>query len=130
MGKEAALHLAQQSKQVEVVELPGGSEADQTANFINVIVLDDYLEEAGAEVHTELVLRNIVKDSVAVRGGDGKERTLSAEAVVLAPSLVPKTATADALSGIVDEVHVIGDCKAARILYNAIHEGFEAAISM
>jgi len=130
MGKEAALHLAQQSKKVEVIELPGGSEADQTANFINVIVLDDYLEEADAKVHTNLVLQKITKGDVTVYGGDGEEQVLPADAVVLAPPLASRTAAADAFSGIADEVHVIGDCKAPRILYNAIHEGFEAAIAI
>ena len=47
MGMEAALMLARQGKQVALVELPGGSEGDQTVNFVDVVVLQDYLDEFG-----------------------------------------------------------------------------------
>jgi pyruvate/2-oxoglutarate dehydrogenase complex dihydrolipoamide dehydrogenase (E3) component len=130
MGKEAALHLAQQGKRIEIVELPGGSEADQTANFINVMVLDDYLEEAGARMCADLLLQQITTDSVTVRGGNGQEQALSADAVVLAPRQDSRTATADGFFGLADEVHLVGDCRSPRILFNAIHEGFETAVGI
>jgi thioredoxin reductase len=130
MGMEAALHLAQQGKKVEIVELPGGSEADPTANFINVIVLRDYLENFDVKVCSDLVLERVLYGKVAVRGAAGEEQTLLAEAVVLAPPLLSRRALVDRCSGLAEEVHVVGDCRAPRVLFDAIHEGFEAALSV
>jgi NADPH-dependent 2,4-dienoyl-CoA reductase/sulfur reductase-like enzyme len=130
MGKEAALHLAQQGKKVRVVELHGGSGADPTANFINVIVLDDYLEEAGVEVDAGLTLLEVTSGDVVVRDQEGRDRNLPAEAVVMAPPLAPRAELAVDFSGLAEEVHLVGDCRGPRILFNAIHEGFEAALEI
>lgn len=130
MGKEAALHLASTGKRVEVVEMPGGVADDQTANFINVIVLEDYLEEAGVRVRSHLVLSEVQDGAVIVRGADGQEETLPADAVVLAPPLTRRADVAARFEGLAEEVHMVGDCKSPRILFNAIHEGFEAALSI
>ena len=130
MGKETALHLAWAGKKVEVVELPGGSGADQTANFINVIVLEDYLEEAGVRVRSHLVLDEITTSGAIVCGQDGPVQMLTADRVVLAPPLRARAGLVAELSALAEEVHVIGDCKSPRILFNAIHEGFDAALDM
>ncbi len=130
MGMEAALHLAQQGKRVEIVELPGGSGADATANFINVIVLRDQLEDFGVRLHSDLVLEEIQYGKVAAQDGAGEEQTLTAESVVLAPNLCSRAGVVAKFLALADEVHVVGDCKAPRILFNAVHEGFEAGISI
>ncbi len=129
MGMEAALHLAQQGKKVEIVELPGGSEADPTANFINVIVLRDYLDDFDVKVRSDLVLEKILNGRVVARDAAGQEQTLPAESVVLAPNLRSRSAVVERFRGVAEEVRVVGDCKAPRVLFHAIHEGFEAALS-
>jgi len=130
MGLEAALHLAQQGKQVTIVELPGGSEADQTVNFVDVMVLEDQLEDFGVRVRTGVVLEKIQYGKVAARDAAGDEQTLTAESVVLAPNLRSRTAVVRKFMGTAEEVVAVGDCKAPRILFDAIHEGFEAALEM
>lgn len=130
MGLEAALVLAQQGKRVEVVSLPGGSAGDQTVNFVDIVVLEDLLREHGVRPRRDLTL-NAVREGVAVvRAADGKEQELPAEAIVTAPVLRPRSEVAERFADLVDEVRVVGDCKAPRILFNAIHEGFEAAIEV
>ena len=130
MGMEAALHLAQQGKQVQIVELAGGSEMDRTANFINVIVLKDQLEDLKVYTHPDLVLEEILDGEVVVKDAAQHQRTLPAEAVVVAPPLRSRRALVDGFSGLAEEVHIVGDCKAPRILFNAIHEGFEAGLEI
>jgi 2,4-dienoyl-CoA reductase-like NADH-dependent reductase (Old Yellow Enzyme family)/NADPH-dependent 2,4-dienoyl-CoA reductase/sulfur reductase-like enzyme len=130
MGKEAALLLALEGKQVTVVELPGGSEADETVNFINVIVLDDYLEEHAVKVLGGAVLAEILDGRVVVREAPDGSRNLEAQSVVVAPILRPRQEVVERLAGAAREVYVVGDCKAPRILFNAIHEGFEAALEI
>lgn len=130
MGLEAALHLAQQGKQVAIVELPGGSEADHTVNFVDVMVLEDQLEDFGVRVLTGVVLEKILYGKVAARDAAGEEQELAAESVVLAPNLRSRRAVVQKFVGVADEVHIVGDCRAPRILFDAIHEGFEAALEM
>jgi hypothetical protein len=95
-----------------------------------VIVLKDQLEDFGVKVHSDLVLDAIRYGKVAARDAAGAACALAAEAVVLAPNLNSRTGVAAQFLDLAEEVHVIGDCKAPRILFNAIHEGFEAAVSI
>jgi NADPH-dependent 2,4-dienoyl-CoA reductase/sulfur reductase-like enzyme len=130
MGMEAALMLARQGKQVSLVELPGGSEGDQTVNFVDVVVLQDYLDEFGVRPRKGQVLRAIGGGKVVVSDGSGADVELPADAVVLAPVLKARTEAVEALLNTADEVHVVGDCRAPRILFNAVHEAFEAALEI
>jgi 2,4-dienoyl-CoA reductase-like NADH-dependent reductase (Old Yellow Enzyme family)/thioredoxin reductase len=130
MGLEAALMLARAGKQVAVVELPGGSAADQTVNFVDVVVLQDYLDEFGIRPRKGQVLAEVRPGRVVVRDGAGRESELEADAVVLAPVLRARSETVSALLDSAPEVHVVGDCREPRILFNAIHEAFEAAVEI
>ena len=51
-------------------------------------------------------------------------------ATVLAPVLKARTEVVEALLETAEEVHVVGDCRAPRILFNAVHEAFEAAMEV
>jgi pyruvate/2-oxoglutarate dehydrogenase complex dihydrolipoamide dehydrogenase (E3) component len=115
---------------VAVVALPGGSRGDQTVNFVDIVVLEDYLEEHGIRARRSTVLTAVRDGAVTVREADGGESELPADAVVVAATLRPRAEVAARFAGLVDEVHVIGDCKAPRILFDAIHEGFETAIEL
>lgn len=130
MGLEAALCLARQGKQVAIVELPGGSAQDQTVNFVDVMVLEDYLEEHGIRVRKGVVLEQVLEGKVAVRDASGRKSELPADTVIVAPDLRPKSEMVEQLKDSAAEVHVIGDCREPRILFNAIHEGFEAALEI
>jgi NADPH-dependent 2,4-dienoyl-CoA reductase/sulfur reductase-like enzyme len=130
MGLEAALMLARQGKQVALVELPGGSAGDQTVNFVDVVVLQDYLDEFGIRPRKGQVLKAVTGGKAVVRDESGVDVELPAEAVVLAPVLRARTEVVEALLDTAEEVHVVGDCRAPRILFNAIHEAFEAAMEI
>jgi 2,4-dienoyl-CoA reductase-like NADH-dependent reductase (Old Yellow Enzyme family)/thioredoxin reductase len=130
MGLEAALHLARHGKQVAIVELPGGSAGDQTVNFVDVVVLQDYLDEHGIRPRKGVVLKEVGERKVVVRDGQGQESELAADVVVLAPVLRARTEVVEGLLDSAPEVHVVGDCREPRILFNAIHEGFDAALEI
>jgi NADPH-dependent 2,4-dienoyl-CoA reductase/sulfur reductase-like enzyme len=130
MGLETALQLARRGKQVAVVELPGGSAGDQTVNFVDVVVLQDYLEEHGVRPRKGVVLGEIREGTVLVRDEQGQETELDADVVVLAPHLRARTEVVAALLDTAPEVHIIGDCREPRILFNAMHEAFETALEI
>ena len=70
------------------------------------------------------------RGSVSVRDAGGREQELPADAVVVAPNLRSLSRVVDDLKDSAPEVHVVGDCRAPRILFDAIHEAFEAALEM
>jgi 2,4-dienoyl-CoA reductase-like NADH-dependent reductase (Old Yellow Enzyme family)/thioredoxin reductase len=130
MGQEAALHLARQGKQVAIIEIPGGSAADQTVNFVDMMALEDMLEEHGIRVRKGVVLEQVVIGKVLARDASGQVQELPADAVVVAPNLRARSDVAEQFQDSAPEVHVVGDCRSPRILFNAIHEGFEAALEI
>ncbi len=130
MGQETALHLARQGKEVAIIEIPGGSGPDQTVNFVDVMALEDQLEAYGIRVRKGLVLEGVTDGKVTVRSAVGETQELPADAVVVAPNLRARSETVEALVASALEVYVVGDCRAPRILYNAVHEGFEAALEI
>jgi 2-enoate reductase len=130
MGMEAALMLARQGKQVALVELPGGSEGDPTVNFVDVVVLQDYLDEFGIRPRKRQTLTEVRAGVAVVTDESGQNVEVPADAVVLAPVLQARREVVDALLGTAEEVHVIGDCREPRILFNAVHEAFEAALEI
>jgi 2,4-dienoyl-CoA reductase-like NADH-dependent reductase (Old Yellow Enzyme family)/NADPH-dependent 2,4-dienoyl-CoA reductase/sulfur reductase-like enzyme len=130
MGMESALVLARQGLQVAIVELPGGSAGDQTVNFVDVIVLQDYLDEHGVRPRKGVVLKEVREKTVVVSDDRGHDSELPADVVVLAPVLRARSEVTSALRDTADEVHVVGDCREPRILFHAIHEAFEAALEI
>jgi hypothetical protein len=72
-----------------------------------------------------------VKDgAVVVFGPDGKNYEIAADTLINALGSKPRTTVVDGLRGIAAETHVVGDCVAPRIIYDAIHESFDAAMAM
>ena len=130
MGMETALVLARLGKQVAIVELPGGSAGDQTVNFVDVVVLQDYLDEYGVRPRKGQMLEEVVDGNVVVSEEQGRLSQLPADAVVLAPVLRSRNAVVQSLLHVAEEVHVVGDCRKPRILFNAIHDAFEAALDI
>jgi 2,4-dienoyl-CoA reductase-like NADH-dependent reductase (Old Yellow Enzyme family)/thioredoxin reductase len=130
MGLESALVLARAGKQVAIVELPEGSASDQTVNFVDIVVLQDYLDEHGIRPRKGVVLKEVRDGRVVVRDAQGNDTELEADIVVLAPELRARTGVVEAFRDVAPEVHVIGDCREPRILFNAIHEAFEAAVEI
>ena len=130
MGKEAALALAREGMKVTIVGIPGGSERDQTVNFLDVMALEDCLAEQAVEIDSAFVLDEVHTDRVVTRGLGGEPLMLPADAVVVATDLSPRTDLVKRLRDVAEDVRAVGDCRSPRILYHAVHEGFEAAIEI
>jgi NADPH-dependent 2,4-dienoyl-CoA reductase/sulfur reductase-like enzyme len=127
---EAALVLARQGKQVAIIELPGGSAQDQTVNFVDMSMLLELLDEHGVRVRKGVVLQSVASGGVRTVDGAGAAGELAADTVVLALDLRPRFEVIDQLKDLAPEVYVVGDCKAPRALFAAVHEGFEAALEI
>jgi NADPH-dependent 2,4-dienoyl-CoA reductase/sulfur reductase-like enzyme len=120
-GCEVALHLAQNGCPVTIVEmLPKIGKALES---ITRKVLIQELNENHVEVMTECKLSRVEDNGVVVSDGDGKERFIAAERVILAIGNRPDNYLYEQLRPLGYELHQIGDCLEPRSAKAAISEG-------
>src|SRR4030042_2425408 len=87
------------------------------------------LSDSGGEWLTNTDIEEIKDSGVIVEGKDGKKRPIKADTLVIATGLVPSKELYEALNGKVPELHNVGDSCEARMIVNAIHEGFFAGFT-
>ncbi|MCE5253713.1 MAG: FAD-dependent oxidoreductase [Actinomycetia bacterium] len=130
IGLEAALALAGQGRQVDVVEVPGGSAQDLTVGVVDLWLLPDLLREQAVRLRSGWVLAEVAPGLVTLEGDGGRREQVPADTLVLATDRRPRSEVLESLGSLVQNVHVVGDCRLPRILYDAVHEGFRAALEV
>lgn len=127
VGCETAEHLAEQGRQVTVLEmLPRlGSDIGLTTRW----VIMQRLQQAG--IATEAGARVIeISDNGVSAERDGSIEFFEADSVVLAVGLTPDNQLARLLKDNIAEVHCIGDCAEVQKIANAVEGGFRIAIEL
>ncbi|MCI1654986.1 MAG: FAD-dependent oxidoreductase [Lachnospiraceae bacterium] len=124
-GAETALELAEAGKKVTIVEM-----MDQFLGVFSAVV-PAYLQavhEAGIKVITGMRLERVEDHMAVIVDRFGNHKELPADGIVISAGFIPQTELADQLEEETEmEVFAVGDCKKARQIYDAIHEGFIAA---
>jgi hypothetical protein len=113
-----------------VVGVPGGSAQDQTVGLVDLLLLPGLLEQKGVRLRAGWVIEGLDAGSVRIGDEEGRKEEILADTVVLATNRRPRSEVVEALWSSAGEVHVAGDCKEPRILYYAVHDGFEAALEL
>lgn len=128
VGCETALHLAKLGKKVSVVEM-----RDALAPDASTTHRGDLMSVIAAEPNFVPVLNarctGVTATSVTAEQ-DGKEITITADSVVLAAGMKPKTAEADSFIGTAPLFSEAGDCVKARTVEWATKEAYFAAINL
>lgn len=130
IGAELALELAEQGHEVKVVEM--GSALAAQGNSLFRIALRQMFDRQGKaiEVLLNTSCTSIGEEGVCVSGPDGAERVLACDSVVIAAGVRPRTALAEGLAGVVPQTYLVGDCRRARVIKDAVFEGYSAAASI
>jgi len=123
VGCEEGLHLAQMGKKVTIVELK--PELCRDAPYLHHEALLEELARHGVTTYTQTPCLEIKENGVVVRL-DGAESLLAADTVILATGVKARIEEAEALRDAAVDFRRIGDCKRARKVYDAIHEGYDA----
>ncbi len=76
---------------------------------------------------TCLLPKEIIDDGIIATDKDGNVREFKGDSVVVCRGFKADKSLTDALKGKIKEVRAIGDCLEARLIYEAIHEGWVAA---
>jgi pyruvate/2-oxoglutarate dehydrogenase complex dihydrolipoamide dehydrogenase (E3) component len=94
------------------------------------VVLLERIRRKGIEIMVRTEVKEFLEDGVVVER-DGREETIrGVERIVLCMGTGPVDELAASLVDKVAEIHVIGDAKQPRRLYEAIREGRETAIAI
>lgn len=128
VGAETAHHLSQHGYQVQaVVEMLPEILGDMPRN--PKVYLTKALKEAGIDILTETVVKEITKEAVIVEK-DGRRQELPADFVVIATGSRSCDHLVAALKGRVEKVLCLGDARKPGRALEAIHEGYELAVKL
>lgn len=124
VGCEAAIHLAQEGKEVTVVEMMDKVAPD--ANGRHRPILLDYLNRL-ATVKTGLRGLRVTDEGLVCADKDGEEILLLADTIVCSVGQRPNRAAAEALRDAAPEVMEVGDCSSVGTVTQAGARAFFAA---
>lgn len=131
VGAETAIHLAKQGRKVIIIEMRNELAPDAyRLHKHKVGQLIAGLDEIETYLDTKCL--SIEDGKVKVESADGQIRELEADTVVNALGM--KANPTDALKAMLKKVGIsyteIGDCRRARKIFDAVEEGFMAAMEL
>ncbi len=128
VGGETAYHLSSHGYQVQaIIEMLPEILGDMPRN--PKIYLNKALKEAGIDILTETVVKEIAEGMVVIEA-DGRQQEIQTDFVVIATGSKSCGQLAEELQGKVEKVLCLGDAKQPRSALEAIHEGYELAVNL
>ncbi|MDD5094445.1 MAG: FAD-dependent oxidoreductase [Dehalococcoidia bacterium] len=125
VGCETAMYLAEQGKQVTIIEMMDRLVPEGIGN-LSAKALFDRMGKSKIEVLTNTKLLEVAQSSASVII-DGKQRELEFDCMVHCLGFSPDSSLRDSLEGKVPELFAIGDCVKPRRIIHAMWEGFHTA---
>lgn len=126
-GCECSIHLGQEGKKVQLVEMADSLAAD--ANVRQRPILLKELEKQ-AECHTGWRCVEVRRDGVLCRDADGAEHFIPAATVICALGMRPRRELVDSLRFAAPYVAVIGDANKVDSVKTAVYQGYHAALDI
>ena len=123
VGCEESILLGELGKKVTVLEMK--PELCRDAPFLHHEAVLLEMERLGITARTGMRCTGVLPDGVTAEQ-DGKEIKLPADTVIIAAGLAPKLDEAESFRSCAPEFWKIGDCRQARNVRLAIHEGYDA----
>jgi 2-enoate reductase len=122
-GCEVALYLAQQKRDVTIVEkLPGLMGLEEVGYGYTTAVLTRMLRESGVRACLNSEVLEVTPSTALITFG-GMEIEVEADTLVLSTGLKPDQNLVDPLVSGCSESYVIGDCASPGRIFDAIHDG-------
>ena len=123
VGCEEGILLGELGKNVTILEMKPELCRDAPYLHHEAVLLE--MERLGVTAHTNMRCTGILQDGVTAEQ-DGKEIKITADTVIIAAGLAPRLDEAESFRSCAAEFWKIGDCKQARNVRLAIHEGYDA----
>jgi 2,4-dienoyl-CoA reductase-like NADH-dependent reductase (Old Yellow Enzyme family)/thioredoxin reductase len=121
VGCETALYLAQNGKNVSIIESLDELLALEEVKY-NTVWLIDKLKQANVKAYTSSKLTEITPTSVKFVNSKVKMHELPADSVISALGLKPDTSMVNKMTEACTESYVVGDCVEPKRIYEAVQE--------
>lgn len=126
VGCETAVHLAEQGKEVTIIEMKERILAEPMP-FNNLLALSSMVAENGINILASTKLVEIKDNEVIVEKVDGATESVACDSVIIALGFRSQENIKAELEGKIKDIRVIGDALAPRKVKHAVNEGFEVA---
>jgi len=116
-------------KEVTLVRMTGHG---RLAGHMGVMTRRQFLaklRQSPIAIEAHSPMEKITREGVIIRK-DGQSVVVEADTVTLAPAPRPDTQLGEQLTGVVPELHIIGDYAEPRGIADAIREGFRVACEL
>jgi 2,4-dienoyl-CoA reductase-like NADH-dependent reductase (Old Yellow Enzyme family)/thioredoxin reductase len=127
-GCEAAIHLAQEGKTVQLVEMR--PELAPDSNIRHRPILLSEIEKNNINVHTEHKGLRVTEEGVICRDTNGREHLIPGNSIICALGQKPRREIVDQLINCAPYVAQIGDCVKASTITTAVDQGQHAALDI
>jgi 2,4-dienoyl-CoA reductase-like NADH-dependent reductase (Old Yellow Enzyme family)/thioredoxin reductase len=127
MGCETGLYLAQQGRDVTIIEMLDEIAVEGNIMHRRALMLE---LEKSVKLRPGLTVVKIIDKGVMASDREGKETLFEADTVITAVGMKPKTITVDALRSAAPEFIAIGDCFKARRILQAVRTGYDAGMAI
>ena len=124
VGAEGAVGFAHEGKECVIVEMK--PEIAMEVNSFYRGGLMPQVEKA-AVCHVNTKVKEVLPEGVLCKR-DGKEFVIAGDTVVCALGFASPYDKVDALADLVDEYHIIGDCRKVGKIYDAVNNGYYSAL--
>ena len=124
VGAEGAVGFAHEGKECTIVEMKS-TIAEEVNSFYRGGLMPEVEKAAKCLVNTKV--KEIVPEGVVCEQ-DGKELLVEADSVVCALGFTSPYDKVDALTDLVDEYYIVGDCKKVGKIYDAMNTAYYSAL--
>lgn len=130
-GCESALELVRKGKNVTLADMISEKEFGSGGAKFNQIAIVNLLKDAGVKFAGGIKLLDITDEGTLFEDAGGEKIVLPCDTAVLSLGVRPDTAVAEAFFDCAVDVINVGDCMARQgTLYNAVHTGHQAAVTL
>lgn len=131
IGCETALWLAQQGRNISVVEmLPELMAGSLPVPRMNRIMLLDLLAVNGVNIVTDASVQEITNEKVCIERKDLGEMVIRTDTIVIAGGMKSNDTLYKALIGKVVHLYALGDCREPRNITGAVWDGYEVGCTV
>lgn len=127
VGCETALHLAQQGKDITVIEMMDDVAADANPIHKNALMIE--LSEL-VKLQKSTKCAEITDDGVIGLAYDGDKKLFEADTVIVAVGMKSRSRMVEELRDLAPEFAVAGDCVKPKKVMQAIRSGYDAAMNI
>lgn len=130
VGVEAGIHLAQHGRQVTVLEMRPELAADATKIHYRLTFRDYWEQTEGFRGIVNARVTRVEPGAVYYSDAGGNEHRVPADSIVVSAGMRARSDEALGFYGITEEFYMIGDCKKAATVQEAMRGAFATAMQI